>query len=164
MSACISFTAGRFFSFWLFIELNLVRFLRFISQREACPSLPLKYFIPQANFSVLIFYCYTLQSVAPSLRSQLGAAYFIIVAGKMGVPPFHMWLVRLMLKRDWLLVFLLSSVQKVIPVLLLSGTALSQAHLLLGWAIFSLMYSGVVILSVERIKGYFACISVFRGG
>lgn len=79
----------------------------------------LKYFIAQSIASILFLFFSTVAiSFAPlAVKFFLGAAIFF----KLGVPPFHSWLVRILLTSSYKIMFMLAVVQKFIPLHILTN-------------------------------------------
>ena len=106
--------ADSVYTIWLALELNLVSFIGlmcFSSLLEAWSGF--KYFIVQSLGSILF-----LASSLILVRGFYWANFFILLSLllKIGAGPFQFWLVNLIREINWEIIFLLLTIQKVMPV------------------------------------------------
>ena len=114
----LSISSNNWLGCWMGIEMNMVSFLPFIMNKMRVYSSEsiIKYFIIQRMGSRLLFLFVVILGILFQVK------YFIIVSLiiKIGSPPFHYWYVSVIDGLSWLVSFLIITVQRVIPIILLS--------------------------------------------
>lgn len=152
-----SFFVLNLFELWVILELNIVRFLIIIlifSDRDIL----IKYFFVQALSSLTLIFFYSLSSLI-SLNQTFYTV--IILAGliKLGAAPFHSWFLLMINKMSWQVIWVFSTFQKLIPLILLRNFSLNRIIFLLV-----LMGGAVAIrgsVSTSNIKRLLGLSSVF---
>nr|YP_010636272.1 NADH dehydrogenase subunit 2 [Xeruca formosensis]WBQ48741.1 NADH dehydrogenase subunit 2 [Xeruca formosensis] len=125
MGTVISISSPSWFGVWVGLELNLMSFIPLISLKmnSYFSEAALKYFLIQAMGSALLisssFLFISLTSISLSL------ILFSLLL-KMGSAPFHFWFPQVMEGILWPQVFLLSTIQKVAPLTLISYLMVSE--------------------------------------
>nr|YP_010868375.1 NADH dehydrogenase subunit 2 [Caridina pseudogracilirostris]WGU19661.1 NADH dehydrogenase subunit 2 [Caridina pseudogracilirostris] len=115
-----TFSASSWFTAWIGLELNLLSFIPLLAapkSNQYSSESSLKYFLIQALGSALI-----LASAPMSLYLQGGISMVITMALllKMGAAPFHFWFPPVVQGITWPQCILISTIQKIAPMLLLS--------------------------------------------
>nr|YP_010516391.1 NADH dehydrogenase subunit 2 [Caridina longshan]UXL88562.1 NADH dehydrogenase subunit 2 [Caridina longshan] len=130
MGTATTFSASSWFMAWIGLELNLLSFIPLLSSKSNRYSSEssLKYFLIQALGSSLI-----LASAPLSLYLQDITTITITLALllKMGAAPFHFWFPPVMQGITWPQCIMISTVQKVAPMLLLMMTQLGSSPVIL---------------------------------
>lgn len=112
--------ASRLIYCWLRLELNMLRVLPMIVMGDslAAPRGGLKYFLIQACGSRIFLFrvLYRSRGRAVALLTSLALGL------KLGVAPMHLWFIRVLRYRSYEVLVLLSTVQKILPLYLLSLT------------------------------------------
>lgn len=143
------------------MEINFLVFLpllRFNCSFFSPHALGIKYFFTQALASIIFFTRILFLNIF-SLHSY----FFLYLASfsllwKLGVPPFHLWLIRVLPELDWQIFFVLSSWQKVLPYFLMGQVIIS------GYEIFillSLWVSALGSFFQSRVKKLLIFSSIF---
>lgn len=119
LSVFLGVRVQRFFRFWLLLEINMLRFLgtlRLVKSRGAVGP-PTKYFMVQAlSSSLFLGVCFTLCPHSIVWSRRILVALLLL---KLGSVPFHQWYVRVVDSVSWEVIFLLSTIQKVLPLWLM---------------------------------------------
>nr|CCI73881.1 NADH dehydrogenase subunit 2 [Longipodacrangonyx sp. 1 MDMBR-2012] len=107
------------FMIWFFIEMNLLFFIPLIMTKKSKYSVEagLKYFFIQTLSSILILIGLLL------LFLNLDIYNFFFVSGlgiKLGLVPFHQWVVNIVSSMNWSLIWMLLTIQKFGPFMLFS--------------------------------------------
>ena len=116
---------GSFSSAFLLLELSMLLFILVIYLGKVSLESCFKYFMVQSFSSVLFLFCFL---------SVNSLTYFIVVFSiliKLGIFPFHQWMISLCDKLDWDNIYYLITVQKIIPLYLLSFFRTSETFKLL---------------------------------
>ena len=161
--------AARVLMLWVALELNIVRVLPLL-RFERGPyggEVRIKYFLVQAWGSALF-----LAGFLFGQFRRIGAPLVVLaLLIKLGAAPLHLWFIRVLRLRRLETLVLLSTVQKVIPLLLLQhiggrgslvvASAMGSA-LVAGWGAFN--HSGLrVVLAYSSIFSVAWCLRAFLG-
>nr|AFY16858.1 NADH dehydrogenase subunit 2 [Oncotympana maculaticollis]ULO25742.1 NADH dehydrogenase subunit 2 [Hyalessa maculaticollis] len=113
----ISISSNNWLGCWMGIEINLISFLPIMMNSVSVYSSEsmIKYFIIQSLGSSLLFF-----SIMFMLIYNINYLLLISLLIKMGCPPFHLWFPSVMEGLTWNNCFLLSTVQKLVPFMLMS--------------------------------------------
>nr|QXP99772.1 NADH dehydrogenase subunit 2 [Melanoides tuberculata] len=134
-----SISSSHWLGIWAGLEINLIGFLPILMYQKSMleSESAVKYFIIQAlGSSFLIFgslFSYSLsfswEFLAQNLMIFLFGTFFLVLGLflKMGLFPFHFWLPNVMAGLSWLSCLLLTTWQKVAPILLI--TCITDANL-----------------------------------
>lgn len=181
-----------FFVVWVCLELNILSFISLVVRNsvERNRLRAVVYFFPQAvSSSIFIFRVFSFDLIS---INTLEILLVVSIRIKLGVPPFHVWVIVLVKKLSSYRLFLMLTVQKILPfwliiirikifhwIFIFLGVILrvlgrvGQRRVLglLGfssiysvcWIIRSIRYLfGLIYLRVYRV-GLFLVISVLRG-
>ena len=168
---------------WLIIEINTVLFLSILfSMRSPSKSIT-KYFIIQATASITIVLGLVLISSDSSFSLFLVQGSLVV---KLGAIPGHIWYISLIQDLSWVNILILSTIQKLIPLVMLSS--LSSYMIIISFILISrirgllatksislkrlIAYSGVLnvswfitsVISVNCFCFYFSCYFVTIAG
>jgi len=105
---------------WVRIELNMLRFLLIISTLEVdtYSENVMKYFIVQSFASAVFIFSSCLSMIISPL---IFFFVYLAILVKLGLAPFHSWFLNLIELSSLNILFLLSTVQKIIPLYILSS-------------------------------------------
>nr|YP_010384299.1 NADH dehydrogenase subunit 2 [Odontodactylus havanensis]UGW52153.1 NADH dehydrogenase subunit 2 [Odontodactylus havanensis] len=114
-------SSSSWFTAWMGLELNLLSFIPLISSEtnQFSSEASLKYFLTQALASAMILLA------SSALVTGLVFSYYLLSIAlliKMGAAPFHMWFPMVADGLGWLQFIILSTLQKIAPMALLSYT------------------------------------------
>nr|YP_009498512.1 NADH dehydrogenase subunit 2 [Parasesarma pictum]AWK60825.1 NADH dehydrogenase subunit 2 [Parasesarma pictum] len=119
LGSIISISSSSWFGAWVGLELNMMSFIPLITLKmnSYYSEAALKYFLIQALGSALF-----ISSGFLSLLFYFISYIFILLALllKLASAPFHFWFPQIMEGLNWPQIFLLSSIQKLAPMILLS--------------------------------------------
>ena len=102
---------------WLIIEINTILFLSILCSSSAGRKRIIKYFIIQAAASITIVLSLLLVSSNTTFSLLLAQGSLVI---KLGAIPGHIWYISIIQDLRWLNIFILSTIQKIIPLRILS--------------------------------------------
>ena len=144
---------------WRFIEINLLSFIPLITFRKNFnPHITgIKYFLTQSLGS--IFLLISILIILILEKSNFFNFFFTAsLLWKMGVPPFHFWLFRLIIELNWVMFFILSSWQKILPLYLINKIYFSLWDYVV---ILSLVICVLGVIFQIRIKKLIIFSSIF---
>lgn len=115
---------------WVSLELNIIRVLPLLSSQTGGfrGEVRMKYFLVQAWGSALFLFGFLLGLS----RSTGGGLISMALIMKLGAAPLHLWFVSVLRLRSLEALVLLSTVQKIIPLLLLQQTMSSSGLVLIA--------------------------------
>nr|WMV00311.1 NADH dehydrogenase subunit 2 [Maoricicada campbelli] len=113
----ISISSNNWLGCWMGIEMNMVSFLPIMANKMSiyASESMIKYFIIQSMGSSLL-----LMSIIISMMIDLNYMIMISLMIKIGCPPFHFWYVSVIEGLSWMVCFILMTIQKIIPMVMLS--------------------------------------------
>lgn len=134
---------------WVSLEINLLLFIFLLRESQFSPSKSLTalYFCPQAIASIVFLFSIVVMGTSSSIAKSL---IVISIIMKIGMPPFHLWFISLRCLISSKNFYILSTLQKIIPIFILSFIAspLFRAFVVL-WVVASLL---IVVNQVWFIK------------
>nr|YP_009558826.1 NADH dehydrogenase subunit 2 [Nanosesarma minutum]QBA83273.1 NADH dehydrogenase subunit 2 [Nanosesarma minutum] len=158
LSSIISISSSSWFGAWIGLELNMLSFVPLITLKmnSYYSEAALKYFLIQALGSSLF-----ISSSFLSIMFFYISYIFILLALllKLGSAPFHFWFPQVMEGLNWPQIFLLMSIQKLAPMILLSYLLINNfmTKLIILFAILSAMVGalgGLNLLQLRKILAF----------
>nr|AWV84134.1 NADH dehydrogenase subunit 2 [Tettigades ulnaria] len=156
----ISVSSNNWLSCWLGIEINLISFLPIMTDSSSIYSSEsmISYFIIQSMGSSLLF-----------LSIILWNDYFVFIDYlivfslmiKIGCPPFHMWFPSVMEGLSWKNCFVLSTIQKFTPMVLISYFTMS---FMMMFIIMACVWGSIGGLSYSSLRKIIAYSSIYNLG
>lgn len=110
------FSCDSFFIVWVIIEINILRFICYLvySGFKENKGETLQYLFIQRISSLMFLTSSFILDVGPSLFNWLVIISLFI---KLGAAPFHFWFLKIVSNLTWEGFFLLSTIQKILPLL-----------------------------------------------
>lgn len=151
LSIVLGVRSVNFFSVWVGIELNMIVFIVLLSiVRRGRAEAPLKYFIIQAVASNMLFF-----RVLMMRHANVEVFVFLAIFLKLGLAPCHQWYVTILEKVSWGMFFLLSTVQKILPLFGMSiFLALDPLVLFVGLSSVYAAFCMINQLVLKRVLAY----------
>jgi len=148
---------------WSFIEINMliiIPLLRFNYLFSPNSSLVLKYFLVQSIGSIIL-----LIRLIFLFRFSDQKSLFLFLMGrgivwKIGIPPFHFWLLNIIIDLEWLLFFIIASWQKLLPIYFLNQICFLRLDIFI---VLALLTSVVGSMGESSIKKILILSSLFTG-
>lgn len=137
---------------WVRLEFNILRFLPIITSSEYSPiENSIKYFLIQSAASIL--YIISVLLCLIKYVYLLEVLIIVSIMIKIGAAPFHGWFLSLSKSLRLFVLLLLSTVQKIIPVLITSMLNMVNAVVTLVCVITFLVifYNRIMILRLIKI-------------
>nr|AXS66171.1 NADH dehydrogenase subunit 2 [Curculionoidea sp. 31 KM-2017] len=144
---------------WMGMEVNLLAFLPLLKKmkKKNNTEMSLKYFITQAMASsILLFSIIITLNLEKSLLDYTSIFTDMALMLKLGIAPMHFWLVEIMSKMEWNLIIILSTWQKIAPMLLIfysSNNLLFISLMIIISSIFSSI-QGLNQICLRKILAY----------
>nr|AWV84420.1 NADH dehydrogenase subunit 2 [Tettigades sarcinatrix] len=149
----ISVSSSNWLSCWLGIEINLISFLPIMSDSSSIYSSEsmISYFIIQSMGSSLLFLSIILMN---NYFLFIGHLIVFSLMIKIGCPPFHMWFPSVMEGLSWKNCFILSTIQKFTPMVLISYLMMSFMVVFIIMACIWGSIGGLSYSSLRKIISY----------
>ncbi len=114
----LSLSAENWLAIWMGLEINLYRFIPLIlirgnnQEKEAA----VKYFISQSIPSALVVVSFINYFRSSNISSLL---FFVAILIKLGIAPLHYWITSVIGSISWVICWMLSTIQKIAPMILI---------------------------------------------
>ncbi len=164
----ITALAPNWITAWIILEINILRFIPIILQSKSNQETEaaIKYFLSQALGSILL-----LIGSSIILRALVNKRLAIIILItslllKLGAAPCHLWFPSVITSLSWINCFLLSTWQKIAPLILLSFSYISRSlpkHTILT-AITGTTIGGIIGINQTNLRTILAYSSVSHLG
>nr|YP_009689591.1 NADH dehydrogenase subunit 2 [Lepidurus arcticus]QCZ36036.1 NADH dehydrogenase subunit 2 [Lepidurus arcticus] len=163
LSLSIVISSNSWFSAWVGLELNLLSFIPIMMTKnnQQLTEAGLKYFLIQALASVifmfsalfsLFYFNYSSHSIIIILMMSLLL--------KLGASPFHMWFPAVAEGLSWNKFFILATIQKINPLLLLSTIPFTPAKFILLTAMLSGLVGSLGGFNLNLLRSMMAFSSI----
>nr|YP_010577081.1 NADH dehydrogenase subunit 2 [Japetella diaphana]UZN92527.1 NADH dehydrogenase subunit 2 [Japetella diaphana] len=128
MGTIMSLSSSHWFMMWMGLELNLMGILPLMNIKTKNFEIEssMKYFIIQSMsssmlmLSLILMYCYSMTMYSMFNNSLFSSIMIISLLIKLGSAPFHFWLPSMCKQMSWMMLFLISTWQKLAPLFMLS--------------------------------------------
>nr|QVT11017.1 NADH dehydrogenase subunit 2 [Muscidifurax similadanacus] len=157
------FITNSLFSMWLIMEINLISFIcLLVYDKNIKTENLINYFLVQVFNSYLFLLSMILMNY--NLMNMMIYLMNLSMLIKMGSPPFYMWYLKLLNELNWMNIFFLSTIQKIIPLIILKNIMIMEVSLFLNLIImiFSMIYSSIKGLNMVNIKNIFCYSSIIQ--
>lgn len=137
---------------WVRLEFNILRFLPIITSREYSPiENSIKYFLVQRIASIIYIICILLCLIKYNFILEIFIITRIMI--KLGAAPFHGWFLSLSKSLSLFVLLLISTVQKIIPVLIVSRLNIFNIIIIFVCIVtfFVIFYNRIILLNLIKI-------------
>lgn len=119
LGSLISISSSSWFGGWVGLELNIMSFIPLITLKinSYFSEAALKYFLIQALGSALFIYA---RCISVSFRDLIYTLTLFALLLKLAAAPFHFWFPQVAEGLHWPQMFILSTIQKLAPIILIS--------------------------------------------
>nr|AWV83276.1 NADH dehydrogenase subunit 2 [Meimuna iwasakii] len=150
MGIMISISSNNWLGCWMGIEINLISFLPIMMNKMSIYSSEsmIKYFIVQSMGSSLLFI-----SIMFMFLYNINYLMVISLLIKMGCPPFHLWFPSVMEGLNWYNCFILMTIQKLTPIILMSYLNMNYTLFIIISCLWGSM-GGLGYSSLRKIVAY----------
>lgn len=152
----IFFSSNSWLSIWISLEVNLFSFIPLIltiSEINKEKS-SIIYFLNQTISSRILLIC-SILIILNQQKNFVSLIIIFIMILKIGLFPFHMWVISIIENINWKLIFLLTTIQKIIPIIIISICIKEKTLLiiiLINFIISSLI--GISSFSLRKIMNF----------
>nr|NP_996539.1 NADH dehydrogenase subunit 2 [Ornithodoros porcinus]BAD12469.1 NADH dehydrogenase 2 [Ornithodoros porcinus] len=156
MTMILAMSTSSMFLIWLSMEMNMMSFVPLISSKKSMISInsTILYFIPQAFGSVIFIFFMMIQLLNSAFFKSFNMFILSSMVLKLGAAPLHIWFPQASEGMTYSSLFLLISIQKIIPLHVLT---LFHSWVILFPIILSAMIGsmgGLNQLSMRKILAY----------
>ena len=133
------------------LEMNIVVFLPLISASTGGFQIEnrIKYYLIQRIGS--LWFLFRLIIFQKGIIISL--LIFLTMLLKLGLAPFHLWFFRIILSSSWKIIFILSTIQKFIPLIVIRHVAVNKFYFIsiLILSLIVVLFRGIPLLSPRKI-------------
>nr|YP_009944693.1 NADH dehydrogenase subunit 2 [Encyrtus sasakii]QGA47452.1 NADH dehydrogenase subunit 2 [Encyrtus sasakii] len=163
ISNFLIFMSNNSFNMWMIMEINLIAFISLIlMNKNSGPELMMMYFLVQTFSS----YLFLISMIACQIKVNENFKIIMILClmNKLGVPPFHFWYLKFMKSLNWNLFFTASTLQKIIPLMILKMQMKSSQMMLLLMILSSVIFllPPFLALTTQSLKLIFSYSSMIQ--
>nr|UXG56631.1 NADH dehydrogenase subunit 2 [Cerceris albofasciata] len=133
------------FNLWILMEMNLICFttLLILTNKNWKNNSIFIYFIMQCLGTILILM--KILNLLPNMNLLFMMNLGLMI--KMGILPFHKWVILMIEQNSWMMIFMLTTIQKIIPLMFLNSCQLMNYN-------FYLINMSIIISSFWMMKMY----------
>ena len=149
-----SFSLSNWFSLWIILEINTLRFLTlylFFFKRNKFSENAITYFLIQAIRSIILIRRF-FNILCFRAFFDIRVLFFFSILLKLAIAPNHSWLIPLTLSRPWILIYLLLTLQKIIPILFLENRQIEFNFLILLFSLITAITGRIKNLISKSLK------------
>nr|UKT59934.1 NADH dehydrogenase subunit 2 [Thrips palmi] len=154
-SIIICLSSNSFLSMWMSMEINLFSMIPLISinQKIFSEKSTMMYFLIQGISSSIIII--TIISNIKLTKSIMLIFIFMAIFMKLGLSPFHFWMISMIEGIKWNLAFIIMTVQKIIPICILMFF-IHQKMIIFMCLMNSMIValSGITMYSMRKLMGF----------
>nr|YP_010611141.1 NADH dehydrogenase subunit 2 [Metcalfa pruinosa]QWV61018.1 NADH dehydrogenase subunit 2 [Metcalfa pruinosa]WAR47333.1 NADH dehydrogenase subunit 2 [Metcalfa pruinosa] len=153
-STIMAMSSNNFLYTWTAMEINMISFLPMLTKSNKMTDQTMKYFIIQGMASSMMIMAMMTNSMieSPVQASMMLTASMLM---KLGLIPFHMWVPMLMNSSSWENCMLLSTIQKMIPIILTSQlTSMKTMTMPMMISLVAAPMSAMKQLSMKKIMAF----------
>nr|ANH79466.1 NADH dehydrogenase subunit 2 [Eurytoma sp. TJS-2016] len=145
ISSMLILILDSWFSQWMIMEINLISFIGLIMlDKQMNSSNLMNYFLIQ-SFNSYIFILMTMN--LNYMNMNMNFLYFLLnlsLLTKMGIPPFYFWYLKIMKNLNWMNLFILMTIQKIIPMIILNNLMNLMSNNLMNFNLVTLTFMSFI--------------------
>nr|YP_010381709.1 NADH dehydrogenase subunit 2 [Augilina tetraina]UDL72084.1 NADH dehydrogenase subunit 2 [Augilina tetraina] len=153
------YSSSSFMMTWMSMEINMISFLPIITKTKKMKDQSMKYFIIQSlsSLTMLLSMIMNLKIKTPINFENL---LMLSLMMKMGMIPFHMWIISLMEKLTWMNCLMMNTIQKLTPTLIIPQ--MINLKLTLMPMMLSLLFAPIMMLKTNSMKKIISYSSIYN--
>lgn len=166
ISTIITFSRSNWLIAWIAIEINLISFLPliFISSNYQETEARVKYFLAQSVGSSLLLIRSIILWIYDSINISINTIIILALVIKIGIFPCHIWYISVISSVSWITALILSTWQKVGPLILLSFSFINNNKILTILAALNALTGGIIGLNQSQLRTIIAYSSITHLG
>nr|YP_010388409.1 NADH dehydrogenase subunit 2 [Calanus simillimus]UPP55811.1 NADH dehydrogenase subunit 2 [Calanus simillimus] len=142
LTVIVALSATSPFMLWAALEMNMLLFLPVMASESGLAlENTMKYFLVQSWASIMFLIGWALSYLVSEMASYMG---FLAMMLKLGAAPIHGWFISIMKSCSIRMIIILSTLQKLIPLIILSHTYINN----MGFMFFAISTFIVIFMSV----------------
>ena len=150
----LSMSSNRLFRQWVCLEMNMLCFIPILVRglREQAILTGVKYFISQRLASMV----FIIRILLTNRIIFVDAFIRLALIFKLGIPPFHSWLISVLTRIGYSRIFMLFTIQKFIPLFIISQIIFIELWL---WVLI-LRLLGVTLMTLNSIGSFYLLLTL----
>nr|YP_010177442.1 NADH dehydrogenase subunit 2 [Stenopsyche tienmushanensis]QSQ87267.1 NADH dehydrogenase subunit 2 [Stenopsyche tienmushanensis]UDU84904.1 NADH dehydrogenase subunit 2 [Stenopsyche tienmushanensis] len=155
-STIFTISSNSWMSIWMGLEFNLMSMIPLLSKFNLLNSeSTMKYFIVQTISSAMLFMTIMMMFYFKSIINPLMMMMNLVIMMKLGAAPLHFWYIQIIEGMSWMNIFILSTWQKIAPMILISYNFYNQILIII--ILLSAIMASISIInqiSIRKLMGY----------
>nr|UAA82172.1 NADH dehydrogenase subunit 2 [Walkerella microcarpae] len=141
--------SSSWFSMWMIMEINLISFISLISfDNNIKHEILMNYFLIQVFNSFMFLMSMIMMNYLNFYQISIMLMNFSMLM-KLGMPPLFMWYLKIMKEMNWMSIFIMSTLQKIIPLIILNNIINNKYSMILLMLIMILSSIYIPILGMN---------------
>nr|YP_010381644.1 NADH dehydrogenase subunit 2 [Symplana lii]UDL72019.1 NADH dehydrogenase subunit 2 [Symplana lii] len=159
LSTMMVYSSSNFLMSWMSMEINLISFLPLITKSKKMKDQPMKYFIIQSLSSSMMLLSMVMKL---KIETPINFEIFMMISlmMKMGLIPFHLWILSFMEKMTWNNCLIMNTLQKMSPTLMI--VQMISFKMIIIPMIMSLLIAPIAMIKMNSIKKIIAYSSIYN--
>nr|AYE84591.1 NADH dehydrogenase subunit 2 [Encarsia obtusiclava] len=152
ITTMLIFIANSWFSMWMIMEINLISFIcLMVFDKNLKNELTMNYFLIQSFNSYLFLTSFILMN--SKLNIIMILIMYMSILSKIGLPPFYIWYLKLMKNMNWMNLYFMSTIQKLIPLIILNNIMMNKLmNFMIIYLILISFFSSIKGLNQNNLK------------
>nr|QBG38537.1 NADH dehydrogenase subunit 2 [Acropyga acutiventris] len=141
---------------WFFMEINNFLFICYMSLKSNNKKMIFMYYMIQIMASLMMIFPLISNNFFMNNINLLTINFYLSMMLKLGIPPFHLWMPMMSLYLSWEIIFIILSIQKIIPLYIISIIVMKNSifyYLILSSAFMS-VYKMINLLNLKILLTY----------
>nr|YP_009946921.1 NADH dehydrogenase subunit 2 [Stenopsyche angustata]QOH91239.1 NADH dehydrogenase subunit 2 [Stenopsyche angustata] len=155
-STMFTISSNSWMSIWMGLEFNLMSMIPLLSKFNLLNSeSTMKYFIVQTISSAMLFMTIMMMFYFKTIINPLMMMMNLVILMKLGAAPLHFWYIQIIEGMSWMNIFILSTWQKIAPMILISYNFYNQILIII--ILLSAIMASISIInqtSIRKLMGY----------
>nr|YP_009734523.1 NADH dehydrogenase subunit 2 [Acropyga sauteri]QBG38678.1 NADH dehydrogenase subunit 2 [Acropyga sauteri] len=143
---------------WFFLEINNFLFICYLCLKLSNKKLIFLYYLIQIIASLLLIFSLIFNNFFMLNINFLMINFYFAIMLKLGIPPFHIWMPMISSYLNWDIIFIFLTIQKIIPLYMLSMMNMSKNMMIFYYLIlssaFMSMYKMINSLNLKILLTY----------
>nr|YP_010180063.1 NADH dehydrogenase subunit 2 [Anisopteromalus calandrae]QUX32909.1 NADH dehydrogenase subunit 2 [Anisopteromalus calandrae] len=120
ISTIMIFFTSSWFSMWMIMEINMISFISLLTfEKSPKNEMLMNYYLVQ-TFNSFVFLLSMIFIHFTQFNEILIILMNLVMLTKLGMPPFYMWYLKMMININWINILLMSTIQKIIPLIIIN--------------------------------------------
>lgn len=142
----------RWWEYWIFLEINSLAFILYMYKEKKKEKIfVFLIFQTLASTLFIVFIFFSRWSISQNIRKIAYMLMMVSILIKIGMFPFHTWIIKIINNLSWFIIIMLFSWQKLIPLYILIKMA-ERTKIIFNRVILSIFMLNFIIIKISNLK------------